>query len=416
MSSFETSDTNEGKVTPIPSTETIQSLMVNDKDETNNEFCAPCFPVIIDEEGKNDLDASYSVLKFTPNEVEEKPKGPIHRIVIPADVVDIKPDDERIYIIGTRGEKVTKIMGLEGMLNLKELILRSCLIGNMNGIESLVSLTKLELYDNHIEELDGLEFLSNLTILDISFNSIRDMSPVAQCPHLQELYIAQNKLRKIEGLEKLSELRILDLGANRIRSMDGIESLVSLESMWLGKNKIESIEHVGHLSKLRQLDVQNNRLTSLGNDLCKSTSLTELYLACNAIEWLAPSPAATDLTSDISTDKVPYVEPTSYTNTNSNNLSLGIGLPVHSPLAIVDLSSNKLQSVAGIDACRHLEELWISGCALDSFEQLVPLQALPSLTCLYLEHSPLWSNTFYKQRVMEMLPELVQIDAEIVRR
>jgi protein phosphatase 1 regulatory subunit 7 len=80
-----------------------------------------------------------------------------------------------------------------------------------------VGLHKLELYDNYIKALVGLENLSNLKILDMSFNAVRDMSPVAACPLLEELYLAQNKLRKIQGIRELKHLRILDLGANRIR-------------------------------------------------------------------------------------------------------------------------------------------------------------------------------------------------------
>jgi protein phosphatase 1 regulatory subunit 7 len=106
--------------------------------------------------------------------------------------------------------------------------------------------------------------------------------------------------------------------------MEGIESLTSLESLWLGKNKIETVSHVGHFPKLKQLDIQNNRLTSLGQELCGLTTLTELYLACNAIESVAG------------------------------------GLPTLSPLSTLDLSNNKVADISGIDACTHLEELWMT--------------------------------------------------------
>ena len=99
----------------------------------------------------------------------------------------------------------------------KVLILRSCLVSTIDGALPLVNLTKLELYDNQVEDIEGIGVLKQLTVLDISFNVIRTMSPVRDCPLLEELYIAQNKLRKIEGLETLTQLKVLDLGANRIR-------------------------------------------------------------------------------------------------------------------------------------------------------------------------------------------------------
>jgi hypothetical protein len=51
------------------------------------------------------------------SEDEEVP--PVDRIICPGDVVDLEPSMETIYIVGTRGEKVTKISGLEGMVELK---------------------------------------------------------------------------------------------------------------------------------------------------------------------------------------------------------------------------------------------------------------------------------------------------------
>ena len=58
-------------------------------------------------------------------------------------------------------------------------------------------------------------------------------------------------------------------------------------------------------------------------------------------------------------------------------------------MTILDLSTNKLSSLEGIDQQKHLEELWVSGSTLDSFAALEPLGRLPKLTCVYLEHSPI---------------------------
>ena len=125
---------------------------------------------------------------------------PVDRLLIPAQVVPISAEDEVIYIVGTRGGKVTKIAGLEGCAQLQELVLRCCLISDMTGIETLTTMKKLELYDNVIEDVTSLERLSQLMILDLSFNSIREIPDdlSLHCPLLTELYLAQNKLRKIK--------------------------------------------------------------------------------------------------------------------------------------------------------------------------------------------------------------------------
>lgn len=141
-----------------------------------------------------------------------------------------------LVIIGTtrgREYKVTKIAGMENnpkVQNLRELVLRSCLISKLEGVKHLApTLTKLELYDNQIEDIDVdcIAALRNLRILDLSFNALRSMDFLKECdfPFLEELYIAQNKLRKIEGLDSTPSLRILDLGANRIRVSDYLSYL-----------------------------------------------------------------------------------------------------------------------------------------------------------------------------------------------
>ena len=44
---------------------------------------------------------------------------PVDRLLVPGDIVDIREDDDTVYIIGTKEGKVTKIRGLEVAKNLK---------------------------------------------------------------------------------------------------------------------------------------------------------------------------------------------------------------------------------------------------------------------------------------------------------
>ena len=56
------------------------------------------------------------------NSVTEDPEAsipPAERLVFPKDVVDFNDEDEIIYVLGTRGGKVTQISGLENMKNIK---------------------------------------------------------------------------------------------------------------------------------------------------------------------------------------------------------------------------------------------------------------------------------------------------------
>jgi protein phosphatase 1 regulatory subunit 7 len=364
-----------------------------------------------DDKNDDDKDDDVDDNELNDDTKVEVYQGPADRIVYPLDVLNPSPpdDEDLIYIVGTRGEKVTRIAGLEPYSKtLEELVLRSNLISHMNGVETLTKLTKLELYDNQVEAISHIENLTKLTILDLSFNCIRDMAPVSSCPLLQELYLAQNKLKCIDGIRGMQHLRCLDLGANRIRTMAGVglDTLHSLQSLWLGKNKLERICDVQDLPVLRQLDCQNNRLTALvwptivppvsddapditsspasdedidSSGIGRLKSLEELYLACNAIVRLD-------------------------------------GLPVNSPLRTLDLSTNGVESVEGIEGLVELEELWMTASAMSTFEQLQPLTTLPKIECLYLEHSPIAADFEYRKKITALIPTLEQLDATQVNR
>lgn len=59
----------------------------------------------------------------------EQNKAPVERIVLPADVAEFSPEDEMLYIIGTREGKVTQIAGLEKMQKLKVSTLSQLITG-----------------------------------------------------------------------------------------------------------------------------------------------------------------------------------------------------------------------------------------------------------------------------------------------
>lgn len=181
-------------------------------------------------------------------------------------------------------------------------------------------------------------------------------------------------------------MRKIDLGANRIRVMDEEElsGLVSLEELWLGKNKIEKITGLEKLTKLRRLDLQSNRLEVVENLTSQIHTLEEMYLAHNGITSegaMHPTGLAQDF-------KV---------------------------LSVVDLGRNRLTSANGFAHITTLDELWLSGNKIATFDDIIELAALPSLDTIYLEYNPLQDNNpLYRKRIHEIIPCLKQIDANMI--
>lgn len=328
---------------------------------------------------------------------QQEGEAPVIRY--PSEVVQWnKEEDEEIMSVGTAGQKITR-MGPkfyeEVNPKLKQLIFRSHLIRTIEGLEGLKELELLELYDNMVDELSCLKDGeggapgTTLKTLDISYNVIRDMQPVEFCPNLTELYIANNKLKTMTGLKGLTKLRKLDLGANRIRIMevDQLSGLVNLEELWLGKNKIEKIQGLEKLTKLRRLDIQSNRLTQIEGLSSQSDTLEELMLAHNGL------------------------------TTEGISLPTGLALPFPQ-INVIDLSRNQIVDTAPLAHLKSLEELWLSGNKIATFDHVQPLKGLGTeggqLDTVYLEYNPVASEFEYRIKVAEIIPSLKQIDANMI--
>ena len=141
--------------------------------------------------------------------------------------------------------------------------------------------------------------------------------------------------------------------------------------------------HIWQLTKLRRLDVQNNRLTVVENLESQVDTLEELYLANNGLEDEG------------------LCHPT------------GLGLRF-TQLTMLDLSRNLVVSARPFKHLTGLEDLWLSGNKVETFDALEPLSSLTELTGIYLEYNPVADEFEYRKKLKEIVPSLTQIDATLV--
>lgn len=358
----------------------------------------------IDQEENKSATEKHAVVSELPMEWTQLGEGAknVRPVRYPLDVYEYsnEPDETYLEIVGTAGMKITN-MGKDLYRtcnpNLTHLIFRSHLIKKMEGIRDFRHLEVLELYDNQVESLDELgddteepNVGETIKTLDMSYNVIRSMEEVRFCPNLVQLYLANNKIKVISGLENLTSLKKIDLGANRIRKMEAkqFENLVNLEELWLGKNKIEMIEGVSNLKSLRRLDVQSNRLLSVENLEGLEDTLEELYLAHNGID-------------------------------NEGAMKASGLLLEFKELITLDLSRNRLSSCEPFAHLITLNELWLSSNQIATFDDIEPISNLGTRTgaCLsevYMEHNPIYNDFEYRKKLKEIIPSLVQIDANVI--
>ena len=78
--------------------------------------------------------------------------------------------------------------------------------------------------------------------------------------------------------------------------------------------------------------------------------------------------------------------------------------------------NNPIDDLSGLEQHKGLTEVWMNASKLENLDQLKPLQQLPELSCLYLEHSPVARDFEYRKAVTAMLPPLEQLDATAVNK
>lgn len=110
--------------------------------------------------------------------------------------------------------------------NLKTLELRGNMLTTTNGI-FFPSLIRLYLAENQIEKLEGLEILVNLQILHLRSNKIANLDGFDErCAKLNYLNLRNNEITKISELEKL-------------KCLPALETLIILENPAIGDTEEE---------------------------------------------------------------------------------------------------------------------------------------------------------------------------------
>lgn len=85
-------------------------------------------------------------------------------------------------------------------------------------------------------------------------------------------------------------------------------------------------------------------------------------------------------------------------------------------LQVLDVSNNRISKVENLQGLTQLEDLWLNDNRIPSLEGLEDALAdqRDSLTTIYLENNPAAAEEGYKERILQLLPRLVQLDANVL--
>jgi len=181
---------------------------------------------------------------------------------------------------------ITKIEGLDQLVNLQDLRLQENKIRKIEGLDRFVNMQKLDLGANEISRIEGLDALANLKELRLSGNQIQQIEGLDALANLQVLGLTNNKIRKIEGLERLVNLKELHLETNQIQRIEGLDALANLEHLYITENQIPRIEGLERLVNLQEIDIDDEaisgdlhaKIDGLRNDEAKARFFVEYCL------------------------------------------------------------------------------------------------------------------------------------------
>ena len=239
-------------------------------------------------------------------------------------------------------------------------------------VAHLAAITELNLSSKSITSLKSGDFneLPALATLDLSFNSISDISALADLTALATLYLSANSISNISTLAGLTTLTDLSLSDNSISDISTLAGLTKLTTLNLSDNSISNISALAGLTKLTYLNLGGNSISNI-SALAGLTKLTELYLSGNSISNIS---ALAGLT------KLEYL----YLSGNSiSNISTLAGLTA---LTWLDLGGNSISDISALAGLTKLTTLYLSN---NSISDISTLASLTTLTDLKLSGNPI---------------------------
>ncbi|XP_036398728.1 leucine-rich repeat-containing protein 9 [Megalops cyprinoides] len=129
----------------------------------------------------------------------------------PGDTLEPLMSSLEVLHLGHNGISNLANLQLSRLTNLKALFLQANEISQVEGLEGLMQLRELVLDRNRIRALGETSFLSQTVLL--------------------ELHLAENRLRELNYLQPLPELRRLFLDMNKLQDLSEIDKLESLPSL-----------------------------------------------------------------------------------------------------------------------------------------------------------------------------------------
>ncbi|KAM5173153.1 leucine-rich repeat and guanylate kinase domain-containing protein [Mantella aurantiaca] len=234
----------------------------------------------------------------------------------------------------------------------------------------------LTLCDEKLNDISVLCNYIHLQKLDVSGNDISNLSCVSYMPYLTELDASSNKLSTYFDFLPPKNLMVVNLSFNQITDMKDLSVHKVLTTLILNNNNIQEI-----------------------SGLEKCISLTHVNLAHNAISHICDFGNL----------------PIKTLNLASNQIRKISGLESLKTLQSLDLSSNQLSSLEGLEGLELLQTLNLQDNEICQISEITFIEHLPLLHVLNLIKNPVQEQAEYWLSVLFMLQRLTELDMKKIK-
>ncbi|XP_073437082.1 leucine-rich repeat and guanylate kinase domain-containing protein [Dendrobates tinctorius] len=234
----------------------------------------------------------------------------------------------------------------------------------------------LYLSDHKLDDIQILCSYVHLQKLDVSCNEITDLSCVSFMPYLTELKASKNKLSTLFDFIPPKNLRVVDLSFNDITSMKDLSAHSALTTLILNNNHIQEIIGLEKCTSLKHVNLAHNNINTISG--FGSLPIRMLNLASNQIKNIT-------------------------------------GLENLKSLQTLDLSSNQITSLEGLEGLKFLQTLNIQDNEICQISEIAFIEELPMLHILNLIKNPVQEQAEYWLSVLFMLPKLTELDQKKIR-
>lgn len=269
--------------------------------------------------------------------------------------------------IATLSDKISQLSSLK-KLTIGNYIAWGFELSDISNLAECKSLTDLYISNCPIEDISAFENLKDLQTLVLIGTQIKDISPIKNLTNLQKLILSGNSIENISALEKLINLRELTLTNNQICDTSILKKLTNLQKLILSTIQVESISALEKLVNLKELTLTSAQIgdTSTFKNLI---NLQKLNLTRTQV-------------SDISTLKnLTHLKELVLVDTLVSNLS-----PIERLTSLQKLILTRSQ-VSDVSPLRKLTDLQELNLATNQVSDISTLKSLTNLQRLSLENN-----------------------------